>query len=42
VPLQDRSGQLTGQAAIMRDMTRRFEEMRMLKQKLADKANASG
>jgi hypothetical protein len=28
--------------AIMRDVTKRFEEMRMLKQKLADKANASG
>jgi len=26
----------------MRDVTKRFEEMRMLKQKLADKANASG
>jgi len=26
----------------MRDVIKRFEEMRMLKQKLADKANASG
>jgi len=26
----------------MRDVTKRFEEMRMLEQKLADKANASG
>ena len=35
VPLRDETGELTGLAAIMRDVTRRFEEMRALKQKLA-------
>jgi PAS domain S-box-containing protein len=36
VPLRDGAGELTGLAAIMRDVTKRFEEMRALKQKLAD------
>jgi hypothetical protein len=35
------SRELTGLAAIMRDVTRRFEEMRALKQKLAAVTNAS-
>jgi PAS domain S-box-containing protein len=35
VPLRDASGRLTGLAAIMRDVTKRFEEMRALKQRLA-------
>jgi PAS domain S-box-containing protein len=35
VPLRDEAGELTGLAAIMRDVTKRFEEMRTLKQKLA-------
>lgn len=36
VPLRDRSGRLTGLAAIMRDVTKRFEEVRALKRKLAE------
>jgi PAS domain S-box-containing protein len=35
VPLRDGAGVLTGLAAIMRDVTKRFEEMRALKQKIA-------
>ena len=35
VPLQN-NGQMIGMAAIMRDVTRRFEEMRALKRKLAE------
>ncbi|MGH6620329.1 MAG: PAS domain-containing protein [Alphaproteobacteria bacterium] len=38
VPLRDRSGRLTGLAAIMRDVTKRFEAMRALKRKLAEAA----
>lgn len=36
VPLRDRSGRLTGLAAIMRDVTGRFEATRALKRKLAE------
>lgn len=36
MPLRDRSGRLTGLAAIMRDVTKRFEAMRALKRKLAE------
>jgi PAS domain S-box-containing protein len=36
VPLRDGQGQVQGIAAVMRDVTGRFEEMRSLKQKLAD------
>jgi PAS domain S-box-containing protein len=36
VQLCDGAGELTGLAAIMRDVTKRFEEMRALKQKLAE------
>ena len=36
VPLRDGAGELTGLAAIMRDVTKRFEEMRALKRKLAE------
>jgi len=35
VPLQ-KNGQTIGMAAIMRDVTRRFDEMRALKRKLAE------
>jgi PAS domain S-box-containing protein len=35
VPLRDGTGKLTGLAAIMRDVTKRFEELRALKQELA-------
>ena len=40
VPLQN-NGQMIGMVAIMRDVTRRFEEMRALKRKLAELAGAS-
>jgi len=36
VPLTDEAGRLNGVAAIMRDVTKRFEEMRALKRKLVD------
>src|SRR5262245_55509991 len=36
VPLKSDSGQMTGIVAIMRDATKRFEEMRALRRKLAD------
>jgi nitric oxide dioxygenase len=36
VPLRDGAGELTGLAAIMRDVTKRFEETRALKQELAE------
>jgi PAS domain S-box-containing protein len=35
VPLKDAQGRIEGIAAVMRDVTKRFEEMRALKQKLA-------
>ena len=41
VPLRDETSKLTGLAAIMRDVTKRFEDMRALKQKLAEAMNAS-
>ena len=41
VPLRDGAGELTGLAAIMRDVTKRFEEMRALKKKLAEAMKAS-
>jgi PAS domain S-box-containing protein len=34
VPMRDEAGQMTGMAAIMRDVTVRFEEMRAMRQKL--------
>jgi hypothetical protein len=36
VPLRDGAGELTGMAAIMRDVTKRFEEIRALRQKLVE------
>jgi len=39
MPLQS-SGQMIGMVAIMRDVTRRFDEMRALKRKLAELAGA--
>ena len=36
VPLKSDRGEMTGIIAIMRDATRRFEEMRTLRRKLAD------
>jgi len=41
VPLTDEAGRLNGVAAIMRDVTRRFEEVRALKRKLADAAKTA-
>ena len=35
VPLRDGNGRLIGMAAIMRDVTKRFEEMRQLRRELA-------
>jgi PAS domain S-box-containing protein len=36
VPLKDEQGQMQGVAAVMRDVTPRFEEIRSLKRKLAE------
>jgi PAS domain S-box-containing protein len=40
VPLQE-SGRLVAVAAIMRDVSKRFEETRALKRKLAERSKAS-
>jgi PAS domain S-box-containing protein len=42
IVLRDASGQVSGIAAIMRDVTRRFEETRRLRRKLAELAPAAG
>jgi PAS domain S-box-containing protein len=42
VPLRDETGRLSGMAAILRDVTKRFEETRALKRKLAEATKASG
>jgi len=36
IPLRDQAGELIGLAAILRDVTKRFEELRSLKRKLAE------
>ena len=36
VPLKDEAGRMTGMPAVMRDVTLRFEEMKALRQKLAE------
>jgi PAS domain S-box-containing protein len=41
-PLRDRKGELIGLAAIMRDVTKRFEETRLMKHKLAEARKTSG
>jgi PAS domain S-box-containing protein len=41
VPLKDEAGHMVGMAAIMRDVTERFEEMRSLKRKLSGAAQGS-
>jgi PAS domain S-box-containing protein len=41
IPVRNEIGELTGLAAIMRDVTKRFEEMRALKRKLADATSAA-
>jgi PAS domain S-box-containing protein len=40
VPLRNGTGQLIGLATIMRDVTKRFEEVRALKRQLADATKA--
>jgi PAS domain S-box-containing protein len=42
VPLRDETSQMVGMAAIMRDVSTRFEEMRALRQKLAEASKLSG
>jgi PAS domain S-box-containing protein len=42
VALHDRAGGVTGLAAIMRDVTKRFEEVRALKRALAERAASPG
>lgn len=39
-PLRDQAGRLIGMAAIMRDVSKRFEEIRTLKRRLADSMKA--
>jgi PAS domain S-box-containing protein len=41
IALRAETGELVGLAAIMRDVTKRFEEIRALKQKLVDATKAS-
>jgi len=40
-PLRDEAGHLIGMAPIMRDVSKRFEEMRALKRKLAEATKLS-
>lgn len=40
-PMLDANGKMTGMASILRDVTKRFEEMRALKKMLAKKTSAS-
>ena len=42
IPLRDQAGILIGLAAILRDVTKRFEELRALKQKLMESTKAAG
>ena len=42
VPLRDETGRMIGVAAIMRDVSTRFEEMRALRQKLAEASKPLG
>jgi PAS domain S-box-containing protein len=41
VPLTDESGTMIGMAAIIRDVTKRFEEVRTLKRRLAETTKSS-
>jgi PAS domain S-box-containing protein len=36
-PIKDQTGKLIGMAAVMRDVTSQFQEMRALKRKLGDR-----
>jgi PAS domain S-box-containing protein len=40
-PMLDANGKMTGMASILRDVTKRFEELRALKKMLARKASAA-
>jgi PAS domain S-box-containing protein len=40
-PMLDAGGKMIGMASILRDVTKRFEELRALKKKLAGKASAT-
>jgi hypothetical protein len=42
IPLTDESGTMIGMAAIMRDVIKRFEEVRTLKRRLAEATNCRG
>jgi PAS domain S-box-containing protein len=42
LPLRTEAGELIGLAAIMRDVTKRYEEIRALKQKLAETTKVPG
>ena len=42
VPLRDETGRMIGMAAIMRDVTARFEEMRAMRQKLTQAGKVPG
>jgi PAS domain S-box-containing protein len=41
VPLRDTEGRMTGMAAILRDVTSRFEELKMLRRRLAELGDGS-
>ena len=41
IPLRDQAGELIGLAAILRDVTKRFEELRSLKRKLVESTKAA-
>jgi len=41
VPLRDQAGQMVGMAAIIRDVTKRFEELRALKRQLVEATKPS-
>jgi len=42
IPLRGQTGELIGLAGILRDVTKRFEELRALKQKLMESTKAAG
>ncbi len=42
VPLRDAAGRMEGMAAILRDVTKRFEELRSLRRRLAEATSAAG
>jgi PAS domain S-box-containing protein len=42
VPLKDAEGRMTGMAAVMRDVTKRFEEVKALRKQLAEATEPAG